>query len=128
MFSSTFFPFPISEENKLYLEIRKSKTCFGPKPNSVYNNLSPTGLNYLTRLRLGLRHLSEHKFKHNFSDCINPLCSCSFEVESVSYFFLQSYYFPVVRTTFVNELRLVDPEIFNEKVDIFLIGIDSMQG
>ena len=26
---------------------------------------------YLTRLRLGLCHLNEHKFSHNFQDCLN---------------------------------------------------------
>ena len=26
-------------------------------------------------------HLNEHKFRHNFQDCLNPLCSCSLEIE-----------------------------------------------
>ena len=28
-------------------------------------------------LRLELSHLNEHRFNHNFDDCINPLCLCS---------------------------------------------------
>ena len=31
----------------------------------------------LTRLRLGWSHLNEHKFNHNFDDCVNPFCTCS---------------------------------------------------
>ena len=36
----------------------------------VYNIHNPIGLKLLTRLRLGLSHLNEHKFKHNYQDCI----------------------------------------------------------
>ena len=36
-------------------------------------------IKYLTRLRLGLSHLNGHKFRHNFQDCLNPLCPCSLE-------------------------------------------------
>ena len=38
----------------------------------------------LTRLRLGMSHLREHKFKHNFQDCSNPICSCGLDIESTS--------------------------------------------
>ena len=34
------------------------------------------------RLRIGLSHLNDHKFRHNFQDCLNPLCPCILEVES----------------------------------------------
>ena len=30
----------------------------------------------------------EHKFKHSFQDSINPLCSCSLDVESTIHYFL----------------------------------------
>ena len=40
------------------------------------------------RLRLGLSRLREHKFNHNFQNCINPLCSCAVDIESTSHFFL----------------------------------------
>ena len=37
-------------------------------------------------------HLSEHKFRHNFADSLNPLCSCSLETESTLHYFTQSPY------------------------------------
>ena len=40
------------------------------------------GITYLTRLRLGLSHLREHKFKHSFQDTLNPFCSCGLDVET----------------------------------------------
>ena len=33
----------------------------------------------MTRLRLGLSHLREHKFNHNFQNCINLRCSCGMD-------------------------------------------------
>ena len=44
-----------------------------PVPHLVYNICNPNGLKLLTGLRLGLSHLNEHRFNHNFEDCINPL-------------------------------------------------------
>ena len=34
------------------------------------------------QIKLGLSHLNEHKVRHNFQDSLNPLCSCSLEVET----------------------------------------------
>ena len=44
-----------------------------PKAANVYMIHHPRGLKLLTRLRLGLSHLREHKFRHNFND---PFCLC----------------------------------------------------
>ena len=41
----------------------------------------------LSRLRLGFSHLRERKFRHNFADTVNPLCSCAIETESTDHFF-----------------------------------------
>ena len=53
-----------------------------PKPNNVYYCHNPKGIRLLTRLRLGLSHLREDKFKHSFQDCLNPLCFCGNEIET----------------------------------------------
>ena len=42
-----------------------------PKCNEIYRIHNPIGLKLLTRLQLGLSHLNDHKFNHNFRDCIN---------------------------------------------------------
>ena len=47
-----------------------------PKSANVYKIHHPRGLKLLTRLRLGLNHLREHKFRHNFNDTIDPFCLC----------------------------------------------------
>ena len=80
----------------------------------------------LTRLRLGLSHLNEHKFKHNFQDCINPLCTYSWEIESFSHFFLHCHYFTNIPSTLFSELQPVDVKIAkfsdNEIVQLRLYG------
>ena len=42
----------------------------------------------MTRLRLGLSHLREHKFDHNFQNCFKPFCSCGMDIKLMSHFFL----------------------------------------
>ena len=78
---------------------------------SVYGIHNPIGLKFLTRLRLGLSHLNEHKFKHNFKDCVNPLCSCSLETESPSHFFLHCHYFTNINSSLLDDLKSIDVNI-----------------
>ena len=35
-----------------------------------------------------MSHLREHRFKHNFLDCLNPIYSCGLGIESTSHFLL----------------------------------------
>ena len=101
-----FLPCAMKEWNKLDSEIRNAETYASfrkmllnftrPIGNSTYKIYDPLGIKLLTRLRLGFSHLSEHKFRHNFADSLNPLCSCSLETESTLHFFLRCtklYYF-----------------------------------
>ena len=39
-------------------------------------------------MRLGLSHLADHKFRHNFQDCLKPLWSYGQEIEIASHFLL----------------------------------------
>ena len=68
----------------------------------------------LNRLRFGLSHLNQHKFNHNFKDCVNPLCPCSLEIECPLDFFLHCHYFTDIRKTFFNEKLSVDENTFNQ--------------
>ena len=72
-FKNSFFPSTISEWNKLDPAIRNSESLsifrknilhfIRPAPNSIYNCHNPKGVKLITRLRLGLSHLREHKFQ-----------------------------------------------------------------
>ena len=54
----------------------------------VYNINATIGIKLITILRLGFSHLRKHKFRHNFWDTLNLLCSGNMEVESASLSFL----------------------------------------
>ena len=79
-FKNSFFSSVIIEWNKLDLNIRNSENSFifkekflkfiRPSGNSVFKCYSPKGIKLLMRLRLGLSHLPEHKFKHGLLDSL----------------------------------------------------------
>ena len=135
-FKNSFFPSTISEWNKLDVSIRNYDSFdkfkgallkfIRPCYNSVFSIRDAKGLKLLTRLRLGLSHLNEHKFNHNFRDTLNPLCSCSLETESVGHYFLRCHYYNRIRTTLMNNLQIIDRSILNlcdkNLTDLLLFG------
>ena len=75
-FKNSFIPSTIIKWNNLVPNLRNSD-IYGaykntilkyirPSPNSVFKGHNRQGIKFLTRLRLGLCHLREHKYKHNF--------------------------------------------------------------
>ena len=117
-FKKSFFPSAFIEWNKLDSRLQKVKsftdfkknilTFIRPKANSLFNCNSSKGLKFVTRLRLGLSHLREHKFKHSFQNSINPLCSCSLDVESTIHYFLHCPQFTIERHTLLNTISQID--------------------
>ena len=87
------------------------------------------GLNLLTRSRLGLSHLCEHKFRHNFEGTLNPLCSCRIEAETTLHFFLRCQFFNDIREILMNDLMNIDrflPSLSQDKlISILLYGSDA---
>ena len=116
-FANSFFPYTIKEWNKLSLELRNSEpySIFKKSllkfirtiPNSVFSVADTYGIKLLTRLHVGLSHLREHKFRHNFQDIINPLCYCSVEIELTSHFFLRCQNFINPRNNLMNKLLIL---------------------
>ena len=100
LFKYFYFPCNNLEWNKLDIQIRRSESFLSFKDSfrkvgratakPIYNIHNPSDLKFLTKLTLGLSHLNEHKFKHNFQDCVNSLCSYSLEIESLSHPFLST--------------------------------------
>ena len=131
-FKYSIFPSTILECNKLdrkirqssiLLTLRKSLLKIGrPAPKPVYTIRNPNGLKLLTRLGFGLSCVNEHKFSHNFKDCVNVLCSSSLEAESISRFFLRCRYFTDIQKTLPHELRSVNflNPSDNELAELFL--------
>ena len=122
-FKNSFLPYAIKEWNKLDSEIRNAKTYASfrkmllnfirPIGNSTYKIYDPLGIKLLTRLRLGFSHLSEHKFRHNFADSLNPLCSCSLETESTLHFFLRCQNYTTLRRALMTDLKNINDAIMS---------------
>ena len=100
------------------------KNTFFP---SAIIELNYKGTKIMTRLRLGLAYLSEHKFNLNFQNCINPLCSCGMDIESASHFFLQCSLFDDKRITLLRTLNKIVCKLIetNESslIETLLFGI-----
>ena len=120
-FKSSYFPSTIIEWNKLDSNIRNSETLnifkskilqfIRPTANSIFGFHNPTVVKLLTRLRLGLSHLRERKFKHSFQNTFNPLCSCGKEVETTFHFLLSYLNYSDERLTILSKIKNINPII-----------------
>ena len=79
-----------------------------PSSNLIFDCHNPIGIKYITRIRLGLSHLREHKFKHSFQDTLNPICNYGNDVESAIHFFLHCPLYSNERRTLLNSLVNID--------------------
>ena len=135
-FKFSFFPATLSDSFNVDPSIRNSESISSfkskllsfirPVQSNVYNIFDPQGLKLLTRLRLGFSHLNEHRFRHNFQDCINPLCSCSLEIEDTSHYLLHCHNFSRYRIDLMNSANSVRDHFESlsdsSKRDILLYG------
>ena len=138
-FKNSFFPYCVTEWNKLDPALKQSKSVstfkkallafIRPKLSCIFNITDPLGLKLLTRLRVNFSHLREHKFRHNFLDTINPLCSCNLEIENTEHYLLRCPFFSEFRKTLFDNIIQVVGSISNisEKklVDLILYGKDD---
>ena len=141
-FKNSFFPSTMNDWFNLDSTVRDSESIaifkkrllsfIGPIPSNVYNIFDPIGLKFLTRLRLGLSHLNEHRFRHNFQECINPLCSCGLETENTSHYLLYYHHFSQNRINLMNSVNSVfenfDILSDNIKTDVLLYGDPRLGG
>ena len=123
-FRSPFLPSVVIEWNKLDPNIRNSESLNIFKKSllkfirlsgsSVFNCHNPKGVKLLTRLRLGLSHLREQKFKHGFQDWLNPTCSCGNDIATSAHFLLHCSHYSNERSTFLNTIRNINRTILNK--------------
>ena len=97
-----------------------------PRANSIINIHNPHGIKPLTRLRLGLSHLCDHRFRHCFQDTLNPLCDCGNDTETTTHFFLHCPSFHNPRQIFLNNIRNINEQILShgkdQLIQTFLYG------
>ena len=89
-----------------------------PKHVDTFGIHNPIVMQLLTRLWLGFSHLNEHKFRHNFSNFLNPQCECNLEPEATSHFLLRCDLFQVERTALLNDIKEIDERIISDNTSI----------
>ena len=68
----------------------------------VLNCLQDFGYNSVT---------NEHNVRHNFKDCVSPMCDCGAETETTSHFFLRFQFFANERQNIHDEVYRLDASI-----------------
>ena len=137
-FQNYFFPSAVIEWSKLDLNIRNSeclnffkKTLLNfirPSGIIVFNCYNPKGVKLLTKLRLGLSHLRDHKFKHSFQDSLNPICNFGNDIETSAHFLLLCHNFSNEISTFLGIIGSIYRSILrrdNSQVTETLLYDDS---
>ena len=117
------FPSAVIEWNKPDNNIRNSELVspfekqiykfIGPSPNSTFNVHNPHGIKLLTRLRVGLIHLREHKFRHDFQDFLDPFCNCDQHIETIIHFFLHCSNYSNQRNTLFEKNSNIKRSLLN---------------
>ena len=85
-----------------------------PSEDAIFNFHNPSGIKLITRLRLGLSHLREHKFRHNFQDILNPICSCGENIETTTHYLLHCSNYLNERMTLLTNLQNVEENILDK--------------
>ena len=129
-FYNSFFPFCTDRWNEIDPALKNIKSLvlfkksllefIRPAANPVFDVSDLSGLKLLTRLRLRMSHLNEHKFHHNFREILNPLCSCGSETESNSHFLLHCQHYVVLRQSLFDLLQKLDESILQLSDDNLL--------
>ena len=122
-FKNSFFLSSIIEWNKLDHNIRNSSSFnifrksilkfIRPSANSLFNCHNPKGIKNITRMRLGLSHLRDHKFKHSFQDSLNPLCNCGSDIESTAHFLLHCPMYITERHSLLSTIKNTDNNLLH---------------
>ena len=137
---NSFFPSTVIEWNKLDNNIwnLESASAFKkqfynfirPSPSSMFNGHNPDGIKLLARLLVGLSHLCEQKFRHNFQDSPDPFCNCVWNIEATIYFFLHCWNYSNQRKTLFDKISNVKRSLLNQKyatvVETFLFGLSGL--
>ena len=95
-------------KNAPSIEVFKKRLMefFKVSPSLIFDVKNSDGLKYLTRLRVGLSHLHEHKFNHNFEDTPSPFCSCGTkQTENTEHFLLHCPSYLQIRRELFGKLR-----------------------
>ena len=91
-----------------------------PTENSVFEVHDIKCIKLLTRLGLDFSHLNEHKFRHNFNDTINPMCSCGKEPETTLHYLLRCDLYSIYRLELLNDVCALNGSLMDSSEEKLL--------
>ena len=100
-----------------------------PSSNSILHSHGPNGIKLITRLGLGLSHFLERKFRYNFQDTLNPICSCGDDIETGIHYLLHCPNYLDERRTLLDNLQSIGENIHakndSQISELLLFGVSS---
>ena len=141
VFENSFFPYCIKEWSKLNDNIRNIKSInkfkvtilnfIRTKGKSVFDIHDTNGIKLLRRLRLNFSHLNEHKFRHNFNDTVDPMCTSGRQSETTLHYLLRCNLYFTQRLELLNNVCILNSPVkhySNEKLlNILLYGSEDFK-
>ena len=139
VFENSFSPYCIKEWSKLSDKIRNIKSInkfkvtilnfIWPKGNSVFDIHDTKRIKLLSHLRWSFSRLNEHKFRHNFNNMVDPMCTCGREPETTLHYLLRWNLYSAQRLELLNNVCILNPSLknySNEKLsNILLYGSED---
>ena len=101
-------------QNRLVLLKNKSLNLSDQVLISTFNVHNPHGIKLLTRIRVELSHLLEHKFRQNFQDSLNSFCNCDRHIQAAMHFFLHCSNYSNQRKTFFEKSSNIKRFLLNQ--------------
>ena len=96
-----------------------------PVQESIYDVFNPQGLKFLTRLRLGLSRLNEHRFTHNLR-LQKPTVLLQFGIRKYVHFLLHCQLYSTFRMGLINRVNQIDENFSylsdDNKLSLLLYG------
>ena len=64
-------------------------------------------------MRLNFNHLQKYKFRHGFSDSINPICVCGTEIETAEHVLLLCHFYSIQRFELLENIEKAESDFKN---------------
>ena len=74
----------------------------------------------ILKVRLDFSHLNEHKFRHNFNDINNLMCSCGKETETTLHYLLRCDIYSIYRLELLNGICALNESLKNSSEEKLL--------
>ena len=76
---------------------------------SIFDKHDTNGIQLLSHLILNLSDLNESKFRHDFKDTVDPMCTCGLEPEATLHYLLYHKLYSTLRLELLKNVFIINP-------------------